>query len=61
MKHETKPHRLKIAHANGVEHEFQARNLLPTSNLEQGWVIDSCTSTHMAPFKKVCNEIQSSK
>ena len=45
-------HSLKTAHAYSVENELQAKNHLPASNLEQGWVIDSGASAHMTPFKK---------
>ena len=44
-------HSLKTVHAYSVENELQAKNHLPTSNLEQGWVIDSGASTHMTPLK----------
>ena len=47
-------HNLRIAHAYSVENELQAKNCLPASNLEQGWVIDSGASAHMTPFKKDC-------
>ena len=40
-------HSLKTAHAYSVENELQAKNHLPASNLEQGWVIDSGASAHM--------------
>ena len=45
-------HNLNTTHAYSVENELQAKNHLPASNLEQGWVIDSGASAHMAPFKK---------
>ena len=45
-------HILKTAHAYSVENELQAKNHLPASNLEQGWVIDSGASAHMIPFKR---------
>ena len=41
-----------------VEHELQARNILPASDLVRGWIIDSGASAHMTPFKQDCNNIQ---
>ena len=37
-------HSLMTAHAYSDDNELQAKNRLPTSNLEQGWVIDSGAS-----------------
>ena len=51
-------HNLKTAHAYSVKNELQAKNYLPASNLEQGWVIDSGASAHMTPFKNDCYDIQ---
>ena len=51
-------HNLKTTHTYSVEKELQAKNHLPASNLEQGWVIDSGASAHMTPFKKDCYDIQ---
>ncbi len=41
-----------------VEYEFQARNFLPTTNLEQGLVIDNGVPMHINPLKKNCYQIQ---
>ena len=38
---------LKRAHAYSVENELQAKNHLPATILEQGWVIDSGASAYM--------------
>ena len=43
-------HILKTAHDYSVENELQAKNHLPASNLEQGWVINSGASAHITPF-----------
>ena len=51
-------HILKTVHAYSVENELQAKNHLPASNLEHGWIIDSAASAHMTPFKKDCSDIQ---
>ena len=40
-------HILKTTHVYSVENEIQAKNHLPASNLEQGWVIDSGDSAHI--------------
>jgi len=44
--------------AFSVEHETLARNYLPASDLEKGWVIDSGASAHMTPFRKDCKNVQ---
>ena len=41
------------------QHEINARTKFPATNLEKGWIIDSGASAHMTPFKKDCNNIQS--
>ena len=51
----------KSTYAFNVEHEILARNHLPISDLEKGWVIDSGTSAHMASFRKDCKNIQPAK
>ena len=51
-------HNLKTAHTYSVENELEAKNHRPVSNFEQGLVIDSCASAHMAPFKKDFYDIQ---
>ena len=48
----------KSTYAFNVEHEILARNHLPASDLEKGWVIDSGASAHMTPFRKDCKNIQ---
>ena len=49
---------LESTFAYKVEHELQARNILPASDLVRGWIIDSGASAHMTPFKQDCNNIQ---
>ena len=47
----------KSTFAFNVEHEILARNHLPASDLEKGWVIDSGASAHMTPFRRDCKNI----
>ena len=44
--------------AFNVEQEILAKNHPPTHDLERGWIFDSGVSTHMAPFRKYCRDIQ---
>ena len=39
----------KCFSALNVDHELQARNYLPVTDIKRGRVIDSCTSAHMTP------------
>ena len=48
----------KSIYAFKVDHEILARNYLPPSDLEKGWVIDSCASTHMTHFRNNCKNVQ---
>ena len=40
--------------ALNVEHEIHSRNILPATDIERGWIIDSGVSAHMTPFKRDC-------
>ena len=48
----------KSTYAFNVDHEILARNHLPASDLEKGWVIESGASSHMTPSRKDCKNIQ---
>ena len=52
-------HAIHSQRAYMSQHEINARTKFPATNLEKGWIIDSGASAHMTPFKKDCNNIQS--
>ena len=61
----TTPHRSSSSRLNHHRHsafhtsdDCLHRNVLPASNLAQGWIIDSGASAHMTPFSKDCENIQ---
>ena len=61
----TTPHRSSSSRLNHHRHsafhtsdDCLHRNVLPASNLAQGWIIDSGASAHMTPFYKDCKNIQ---
>ena len=53
----TKKHHKHFSALN-VDHEIQARNYLPATDIKRGWVIDSGASAHMTPYKRDCKDIQ---
>ena len=49
---------LQYFSALNVDHEIQAQNYLPATDIKRGWVIDSGASAHMTPYKRDCKDIQ---
>ena len=57
----TRKHHRRSLHSQRAyisQHDINARNTSPATDLENGWIIDSGASAHMTPFKKDCINIQ---